>query len=49
MMSNNQTLIGDFAAYFAGLGTAIFNEQDSMEAPVFYKQPVGGNREKSSP
>ena len=48
-MSDDQTLISDFAAYFTGLGTAIFKEQDSMAVPAFYKQPFGDNREKSSP
>ena len=49
MMSNDQNLISDFAAYFTSLGTAIFKEQDSMAASVFYKQPFGGNHENSSP
>ena len=49
MMSNDQNLISDFAAYFTSLGTAIFKEQDSMAASVFYKQPFGDNHENSSP
>ena len=49
MMSNDQNLISDFAAYFTSLGTAIFKERDSMAVSVFYKQPFGDNRENSSP
>ena len=29
MMSNDENLISDFAAYFTNLGIAIFKEQDS--------------------
>ena len=49
MISNDQNLINDFAAYFTSLGTAIFKEQNSMAVSVFYKQPFGDNRDYSSP
>ena len=39
MMSNDENLISDFAAYFTSLGTTTFKERDSMAAFVFYNQP----------
>ena len=39
MMSNDENLICDFAAYFTSLGTTTFKERDSVAASVFYNQP----------
>ena len=48
MISNDQNLTSDFAAYFTSLGTAIFKEQNSMAGSVFYMQSFGDNQGNSS-